>query len=176
MGIKEVKTFYVSSEPNQWAKNYASSRDLDLDELDLVYMVDADSDEFKADLKEGDVLENSKTLKEYVMDNFTAEERKAIKEPKFFYQVTIEKPGGLVMPVIIQYNYADGSSETKTWPAQVWRYNDMEITKAIASEKEIVSFVLDPNEETADIDTSNNAWPKKMEQSEFDKFKNQVND
>ena len=176
MGIKEVKRFSVTSEPNQWAKNYASSRNLDLDELDLVYMVEEDTDEYDSKLKHANVMDNSKTLKEYVMDNFNAEERKNIKQPKYFYQVTVEKPGGLVMPVIIQYNYADGTSETKTWPAQIWRYNDKEISRAIASEKEITSFVLDPNEETADIDTSNNAWPKQTSESEFDKFKNQVRD
>ncbi|HLT33159.1 MAG TPA: hypothetical protein VKZ98_05160, partial [Aquaticitalea sp.] len=88
--------------------------------------------------------------------------------------VTFEKPGGLVMPIIVEYIYEDGTSQTEKYPAEIWRLNDNEVSKAIASDKEIVSIVVDPNDETADIDTSNNSWPKKMEQSQFDKFKEKV--
>ena len=55
-------------------------------------------------------------------------------------------------------------------------YNDKEVSKAIATEKEIVSITLDPDLETADIDTSNNAWPKEVKESQFDKFKNTLKD
>ena len=108
------------------------------------------------------------------MDNFTPEERKNIKQPKFFYNITFEKPGGLVMPIIVEYTYEDGTSKTETYPAQIWRFNDNEVSKAIASEKEIVSITIDPNLETADVDTSNNSWPKEISQSNFDQFKNKV--
>jgi len=108
------------------------------------------------------------------MDNFTEEERQTIKQPKYFYNITFEKPGGLVMPIIVEFTYADGTSKIEKYPAQIWRYNDNEVTKAIASEKEIVSIKVDPKAETADIDTSNNAWPKEVKESDFDAFKNKV--
>lgn len=108
------------------------------------------------------------------MDNFSPEERKSIKEPKYFYNVTFEKPGGLVMPIIVKYNYTDGTSKEVTYPAQIWRLNDNEVSKAIASDKEIASIEIDPNEETADIDTSNNSWPRKTEQNDFDQFKEKI--
>ena len=119
-------------------------------------------------------MESSKPLQEYIMDNFTPEERKNIKEPKYFYNVTFEKPGGLVMPIIVKYNYADGTSRQETYPAQIWRFNDNEVSKAIASDKEIVGIEIDPNEETADIDVSNNSWPKKEQMSDFDQFKERI--
>jgi hypothetical protein len=75
------------------------------------------------------------------------------------------------MPIIVQYTYADGTTKTETYPAQIWRLNDKEVSKSIASDKEIVGIKIDPNEETADIDTSNNSWPKEIKQSDFDKFK-----
>ena len=78
------------------------------------------------------------------------------------------------MPIIVEFTYADGTTKTETYPSQIWRYNDNEVTKAIASEKEIVSIKLDPKLETADIDTSNNSWPKEVKDSDFDKFKNKV--
>ena len=97
-----------------------------------------------------------------------------IKNPKYFYKVTFEKPGGLVMPIIAEYTYEDGSKEIVKYPAEIWRLNDKEVSKAIASDKEIVSIVVDPYEETADIDTSNNAWPSKETKSDFDAFKEKV--
>ncbi len=69
-------------------------------------------------------------------------------------------------------NYADGNKKTETYPAQIWRFNDKEVSKAIASDKEIVKITVDPDLETADIDTSNNSWPKEIKQSKFDEFKN----
>ncbi len=174
IGLKDVKKYYVSSEPNQYAKNYAESRNLSLDDLDLVYLVEEGSEEFDDKLRKGTSADNSPTLKEYMMDNFTPEERKNIKQPKYFYNLTFEKPGGLVMPIIVEFTYADGTSKTETYPAQIWRFNDNEVSKAIASEKEIISITVDPKLETADIDTSNNSWPREVKESDFDKFKNKV--
>ncbi len=177
MGVKEVSTYVVSSEPNEYVKDIVKQRGMSLDQLPpMVYMVEEGSSEYKESMKKGTLMENIPTLKEYVMDNFTEEERRNINEPKYFYNVTFEKPGGLVMPIIVQYNYSDGTSKTETYPAEIWRFNDKEVSKAIASDKKIISIVLDPNKETADIDTSNNSWPKKLEQSQFDRFKNEAKD
>jgi Peptidase family M1 domain len=169
IGVKEVKKYYVTSTPNEYGKRI--SKRFGIDPNSLLYLVEEGSDEFDESLRAGTPTENSALLKEYLMDNFTAEERKSIKEPKYFYNVTFEKPGGLVMPIIVEYSYADGSKERVTYPAQIWRLNDNEISKAIASDKEIVEIKVDPDLETADIDTSNNSWPKEVKQSQFDKFK-----
>ena len=126
-------------------------------------------------MKNGSSIEDLPTVKEYIMDNFTPEEQKNMKKsPKYFYQVTFDKPGGLVMPLIVEYAYADGSKEKITYPAQIWRLNDKEVSRAIASDKEIVAITVDPDLETADVDTTNNSWPREVEESDFDKFKNKV--
>ena len=175
IGLKEVKKYYVSSEPNADMKEIMKERGIEKNQLrPLVYMVEEGSDEYNEDFKNGTLLDDSVTVKEYIMDNFTPEERKNMKAPKFFYNITFEKPGGLVMPIIIKYIYADGTSKTETYPAQIWRLNDREVSKAIASEKEIVSFTIDPNEETADVDTSNNTWPRQEQPSDFDQFKQKI--
>jgi len=177
IGVKEVKKYYISSEPNEYAKMMAKRYGMELSDLPpLVYMVEEGSDEFKEDMKNGSLLENSTPLREYVMDNFTEAERKTMKEPKYFYNVTFEKPGGLVMPIIVEYTYADGTSKTEKYPAQIWRMNDKEVSKSVASDKEIVKITVDPKLETADVDTSNNSWPKEIKQSDFDKFKSEVKD
>lgn len=175
IGIKEVKKYYVSEKPNAYMRNIMEERGISENQLrPLVYLVEEGSEDFKEEMASGSVLENSKPLKEFIMDNFTPEERKTIKDPKYFYNITFEKPGGLVMPIIVKYTYADGTSKEETYPAQIWRLNDKEVSKAIAADKEIVSIEIDPDEETADVDTSNNSWPRKEVKSDFDRFKEQT--
>ena len=92
---------------------------------------------------------------------------------EFFYEITFNKPGGLVMPIIVEFTYKDGTKSRKTYPAQIWRLNDKQVTKAINSDKEITNITIDPDLETADVDTTNNSWPKPQE-NKFGKFKNKV--
>ena len=115
--------------------------------------------------------ENAPTLNEYMMDNFTPQQRAEMKMPKYFYQVTFNKPGGLVMPVIVEYTYADGTSEKVTYPAQIWRKNDQQVSRALATDKEITKIVVDPDLETADVNVNNNSWPKEAEVDKFQEFK-----
>ena len=97
----------------------------------------------------------------------------AEKNSKYHYEITYEKPGGLVMPIIVEFTYKDGSKEKKTYPAEIWRLNDKEISKVFSSSKQIESILIDPDLETADVDTSNNSFPKKTE-NKFDKFKKKM--
>jgi len=175
IGVKEVKKYYVSPKPNKELRTIMENRGLtEADLPPLVYMVEEGSEDYDESLKEGDLIENSTTLKEYVMDNLSPEERSQLKTPKYFYEVVFDKPGGLVMPLIVEYSYADGTNELVKYPVQVWRKNDAEVKKVIATDKEIVGITVDPNQETADIDTSNNSWPKKIAKSDFDSFKSKT--
>ena len=90
---------------------------------------------------------------------------------KNFYEITFKNKGGLVMPLIIEWTYADGSREIEKIPAEIWRLNEQEVTKVFAKDKEVVNIVLDPNEETADTDVSDNYFPRDMSGSRFDQFK-----
>ena len=175
MGVKDVTKYVVSKEPNQKAKEFAEARGVKVEDFGpLVFMVEEGSDEYNQIKKNGNIIEDTKTLKEYLMDNFSVEEVEALKDPKYFYEVTFVKPGGLVMPLIVEYTYEDGSTETVTYPAEIWRKNDDEVKRAIPSSKAITKIVVDPNQETADIDTSNNSWPKRKKLGEFDEFKDKV--
>jgi len=173
IGIKEVKKFAVTGRPNENGIKLAER--YNRDPKSLVYFIEEGTEGYEDAVKASTSIENVPTVKEYIMDNFTPEEQKAMKTaPKYFYQVTFDKPGGLVMPLIVQYEYADGTKEKITYPAQIWRYNDKEVSRTVASDKEIVSILVDPDLETADIDTANNSWPKEVEESDFNKFKNKM--
>ncbi len=94
---------------------------------------------------------------------------------KHFYELTLSNKGGLVMPVIIEWTYKDGTKEIDRIPAQVWRTNEKKITKTFMKDKEVASVKLDPMRETADIDESNNSWGNIAEPSKFQLFKQKQN-
>ncbi len=85
------------------------------------------------------------------------------------YEITFSNKGGLVMPLIVEFTFEDGSKQLERIPAQVWRLNENKVTKLFMTTKKATGIKLDPNRETADIDESNNTWPK-LEASEPSKF------
>jgi hypothetical protein len=175
IGVKEVKKYYVTNKVTKQMEEYMAARNLTEDDLPpLVYLAEEGSEDYSDDLKGKLPSETSQTLKEFMMDTMTADERAEVQEPKFFYQVTFDKPGGIPMPLIVEYTYADGSKENVTYPPEIWRKNDAEVSRVISSDKELVGIVVDPKLETADIDTTNNSWPIKDEKSDFDQFKERV--
>ncbi len=88
-----------------------------------------------------------------------------------FYEIKLKNKGGLLMPVILQFNFRDGSSEIKRIPAEIWRQNEEEVTKVFVLKKELESVVLDPFKETADVNEANNHYPPKEIISDFQRYK-----
>ncbi|WP_343767898.1 M1 family metallopeptidase, partial [Gangjinia marincola] len=161
IGVKGVKKYFVTDQPTAAGKEMLSRYGItDPSTIEAVYVVEEDSDEFDAAMKDKNPLDNAPTLKEYMMDNFSAEEREKLELPKYLYEVVFEKPGGMLMPLIVEYTYEDGTTKKEKYPVQIWRKNDFEMKKAIASNKAITKIVVDPDLETADVNTENNSWPK----------------
>jgi hypothetical protein len=90
---------------------------------------------------------------------------------KNFYEITFQNVGGLVTPLLVEFTFKDGSKQLEKIPAEIWRYNESEVTKVFSFEKEVVNIVLDPNRETADTDLGNNTFPKKSTESKMDQPK-----
>ena len=87
------------------------------------------------------------------------------------YEISFLNKGGLVMPIIVEFTFEDGSKEINKMPAQIWRLNENKVTKVYLTNKKAVSIKLDPMRETADIDETNNSWPNVAEPSKFAIFK-----
>jgi len=96
-------------------------------------------------------------------------------ENKNLYEVTLSNKGGLVMPVIIEWTYKDGSKETDRIPAEIWRVNETKVTKVFAKEKEVASVTVDPQKETSDISADDNVFPRVAQPSKFDELKKKTN-
>ncbi len=108
-------------------------------------------------------------------ENFVAKltpgELELFNNGKHYYQITFKKVGGLVMPVIFQFQYTDGTTEDFRIPAEVWRFGADEVTKVFPTDKEVSKITLDPYLEIADTDTSNNYYPPQEEASRFETFR-----
>lgn len=101
---------------------------------------------------------------------FTAEEKEMYGN-KFFYELRFSNKGGLVMPIIVEFTFKDGTKEVDNIPAQIWRLNENKVSKFYAKDKEVASIKLDPMRETADIDETNNVWGGTSTVSKFQLFK-----
>ena len=169
IGIKDVKQFYVVEQDPKEAQQQFNRRGRKIGEgQSMLKMVLEGSTDFKPELKNGFDRTKVQALTDYLNKNYTADEISALKSPKFFYEVEFDKPGGLIMPIIVELQFEDGTSETKVFPAQIWRKNNVTAKRVFATEKKVVKIQLDPKLETADIDVTNNFWPKAEMESKFD--------
>ena len=153
IGIKEVKTLYLTDKPSERVQKLKIQYKDYFDSLgELVFITDIKEDA------------NPKAMTKYVDGK---------EVPSFIYSVEFDKPGGLVMPIIVELTFADGTKEKQTFPAQIWMKDDNSVKRVFSSSQEIISITVEPDLETADVDTSNNSWPKK-ETDKFDQFKNKI--
>ncbi|MBT1706918.1 M1 family metallopeptidase [Fulvivirgaceae bacterium PWU5] len=92
-------------------------------------------------------------------------------QDKNIYEVSLRNKGGMVMPVVIEWTYKDGSKEIERLPAEIWRTNETKVTKVFVKDKEVTGIVLDPQKELTDINTQDNVFPKTQTPSKFEEFK-----
>ncbi|TKC13039.1 M1 family metallopeptidase [Pedobacter polaris] len=104
------------------------------------------------------------------MEEFTAEEKTKYGN-KFFYELNFSNKGGLVMPIIVEFTFKDGTKSIDRIPAQIWRLNELKTSKFYVQDKEVASIKIDPMRETADINETNNTWGGSASPSKFQLFK-----
>ena len=92
-------------------------------------------------------------------------------EDKHFYELQFSNKGGMVMPIIVEWTFADGSKEVDRIPVGIWKLNEQKVTKLFVKNKEVAGIKLDPMRETADINESNGMWPVREMPSRFQLFK-----
>ena len=110
-------------------------------------------------------------IPEAITDTLTTQEKIAIAGNKNIYELSFSNKGGLVMPIIIEWTFKDGTKTIDRIPVQIWRKNENKVVKTFVKDKEAVSIKLDPNRETADINEANNSWPTVTPTSSFQLYK-----
>ncbi len=108
---------------------------------------------------------------EKYLASLTDEEKKLLNNKDYFYELTFSNKGGLVMPIIVEFTFADHSKKMIRIPAEIWRRNNKTVSKVFPFPQKVTQIVIDPLKETADTDLSNNAWPPIEQIDRFELFK-----
>ncbi len=118
-----------------------------------------------------EVLKLDKDEYNEMLEGMDADDRAMLADGKNYYQVDIRRIGGLVMPVIVEFELENGERIRHHIPAEIWKMDDEVVSKVFVTPMPAVRIVLDPNLETADTDNTNNAWPPRPEPSRFELYK-----
>jgi hypothetical protein len=168
----EVELAYDKQKADQEA--YVISRKRNKD-AGLTFAVEADTTllDFYNKWDRYAITPSSKAAYDKFYSTLTTAEKAVYDKKRNFYEIDFENKGGLVMPLLIEWTFTDGTKETDKIPAYIWRKDEQKVTKVFAKDKEVASIRLDPNRETADIDEVNNSWPRRFTPSRFDLYKQQ---
>ena len=119
------------------------------------------------------VLELDKVEYTEAMERLSDEEKAMLASGKNFYEITFRNEGGLVMPLIVQFEYEDGREEIRRIPAEIWKMSEPTVTKVFVTDAPVTQITLDPMLETADVDMSDNYWPARPQPTRFELFKSE---
>jgi len=167
IGIRSVDNYVISKKPSKEIDSILSKYGMTANDLNPTVFMKKNPTKFDKSLE----IETDSTSTFEALENALRDDKKL---PKYFYEIQFEKPGGLVMPIIVDYSYDDGTKERIKYPVQIWRKNDSIVKRLITSDKKLIGVELDPDAETADINLNNNSWPKINNISDFDKFKEKI--
>ncbi|HHK40946.1 MAG TPA: aminopeptidase, partial [Planctomycetaceae bacterium] len=127
--------------------------------------------DFYDKLEKDRVTDEERAAYRRFLERLTPEERKLLQQRRFFHVVEIRNAGGLVMPVILELEFENGKKEEVRIPAEIWRRDNRTVRKLLIRDQPIRSIVLDPHLETADVDRTNNYFPRRPIRSRFQVFK-----
>jgi hypothetical protein len=107
---------------------------------------------------------------EYV-NSLDDQEKELLSGGQNYYELQFSNHGGLVMPIILEFEFTDGTKEVARIPCEIWKRNDEKVKKVFILDKELSRVTLDPFLETADVDRDNNYWPARIEPTRFQLYK-----
>jgi hypothetical protein len=188
IAIDDVKWYKLSTKTDYDQKPAKKA------EKDEIYNNDISTQRNKTDIPVS-YIEEDKTLEDFYnsyepfkitpadkenYDKFMAtlkpEEKAVLQANKNYYEISLSNIGGLLMPVILNFEFQDGTKELIRIPAEIWKTNSNTVSKVFSFTKELKTVTLDPFRETADVDTYNNHFPRRFEPSRFETFKQKQNE
>jgi hypothetical protein len=182
ISLTDVKWFQLNTQNPALEKAFLQNKDAQKDAFigdtrnktaitTTVNEKDANIDDFyaKRDLYKVDALDE-KAYQSF-LSKTSPEDLAYLNAGKQLYELSFENIGGIVMPLIIEATFADGSTKVERIPAEIWRIEEQKVSKVFIYEKEVVSFRLDPFLETADTDLDNNTWPRQLQPTRYQLYK-----
>jgi hypothetical protein len=182
IALTDVKWFQLNTQNPALEKAFLQNKDAQKDAFigdtrnktaitTTVNEKDANIDDFyaKRDLYKVDALDE-KSYQSF-LSKTSPEDLAYLNAGKQLYELSFENIGGIVMPLIIEATFADGSTKVERIPAEIWRIEEQKVSKVFIYDKEVVSFRLDPFLETADTDLDNNTWPRQLQPTRYQLYK-----
>jgi len=184
IAIKEVKWFELNTQnptiEKAFLKTKAAEKTVFIgDERNLksidetVNEKDSTIDDFYA--KRNLYLPDALDKKEYneFIAKMSSSDLALLNANKQFYEVAFENIGGNVMPIIMEFTFSDNTKKVIRIPAEIWRQQEVNVSKVFIFDKTVLKMRLDPFLETADVDFNNNSWPQEFEPTRYQLFKQQ---
>ena len=182
IALTDVKWFQLNTQNPALEKAFLQNKDAQKDAFigdtrnktsitTTVNEKDANINDFyaKRDLYKVDALDE-KAYQSF-LSKTSPEDLAYLNAGKQLYELSFENIGGIVMPLIIEATFADGSTKVERIPAEIWRIEEQKVSKVFIYDKEVVSFRLDPFLETADTDLDNNTWPRQLQPTRYQLYK-----
>jgi len=182
MNLKSVREFTINGHDPKVEKALLKSK-ADAQPADISLMRDKQEgiipivdqnpvtrDKYNDDNPYAVTAEDEKRYEEY-KKNLTPEELKLLNEMNYFYELTVENIGGLLMPLIFEFTFEDGTKQIERIPAEIWKMSEAAASKVFRFGKKVTNIALDPLLETADVELNNNFWPTRNVPSQFELFK-----
>jgi hypothetical protein len=186
ISIDDVKWFELNTQNPEVEKAYLKeqkeNRDIHIGETrnkteikQTINELDPNIDDFyaKRNLYKADALDK-KEYEEFISKT-DPKDLELLNANKQFYEISFSNNGGLVMPLILEFTFTDDTKEVKRIPVEIWRMYEDNVSKVFIFDKGLKSVRLDPFLETADTDLDNNSWPKEVQPSRYQLFKQQQN-
>lgn len=127
--------------------------------------------DFYSNYDDLDVTPEDRESYERFFKSLSDEEKDLVATKRYFYLISFENIGGLVMPIIFDAEFEDGTKQHVRIPAEIWKQDNEQVTKLLMTEKAIKSITLDPRLETADVALENNYFPPRITKSRFELYK-----
>ena len=180
IGLKEVKWFNLKGNPDEESKIARKQRGekqyiTEIRNKEVIKETITEEDpstvDFYTNYDPLNVLNLDRKAYETYYNKLSDAEKAMLDAGYNFYEITFENIGGLVMPLIIEFEYKDGTKEVRQIPAEIWKMDPhLEVTKVFVTEKEVKQITLDPYLETADTDTGNNYYPARQSLNRFELY------
>ena len=180
IALDDVQWFQIDSKNPEVEKAIAKKRrddapkyigDTRNEAMETIIEQDSRMRDFYNEYDPLDVTASDKKAFDRYYNSLDEDEKKMLESGLNYYSIKFKNEGGLIMPIIMEFQFADGTSEVVRIPAEIWRKNHEEVNKVFYFEKEVTDIVLDPFLETADTERNNNYWPPRQEPSRFELFK-----
>ena len=164
--LAEVKWFQLKTE-----NNTIENKGIKVKSGDLASGSDANSTDFSQGPEEFTMLTTADPWYGGFQNRLNEDEMIARLDGKNIYELTFKNKGGLVMPVVIHWTYADGTKEIEILPAEIWRLDESVVKKTFVKDKQVTNIAIDPELQLADVNMDNNVFPRVEIKSKMDEFK-----